>query len=119
MVSISRFVLQKNNTALTIDTDEPTTQWQFNCEYLRVFTPAQIASKEIIGNKKGVALNSIENVGKHGFRLNFNDDHSCIFDIETFIDLAQYYDRNWQKYLELLSENKLTREARIDILNLS
>ena len=119
MVNITRFILQKNNTALTIETNEPTIQWQFNCEYLRVFTPAQVASQQVISHKKGVALNTIENVGKHGFRLNFSDDHSCIFTTDTFIQLAEHHDTNWQNYLSLLTEHKLSREERIDILNLS
>ncbi len=119
MVNITRFILQKNNTALTIETEQPTTQWQFNCEYLRAFSPAQVASQQVISHKKGVRLNTIENVGKHGFRLNFNDDHSCIFTHDTFVQLAEHHDSNWQKYLSLLAENKLSREEKIDILNLS
>lgn len=118
MTTITRFVLHTKSHNLTIETNQQE-QWQLSYEYLRFFSPAQIASKQVIGNKKLVQLNTIENVGKHGFRLNFDDNHSCIFTFDDFVSLTTNQERNWQKYEELLSSNKMTREAKIDIVNLS
>lgn len=132
MSQISRFILQAATANLTIEyiekgsttknsTEKETAEksTHLSYEYLRAFSPAQIASKQIIGNKKLVRLNNIENVGKHGFRLNFNDDHSCIYTAEYFDELNENFVENWQKYENLLANNKMTREAKIDILNLS
>lgn len=118
MTIITRFVLHTKSYHLTIETNQQE-PWQLSYEYLRVFSPAQIASKQVIGNKKLVQLNTIENVGKHGFRLNFDDHHSCIFTLDDFVNLTTNQERNWQKYEELLANHKMTREAKIDILNLS
>lgn len=118
MTTITRFVLHTKSHNLAIDTNQQE-PWQLSYEYLRVFSPAQIASKQVIGNKKLVQLKTIENVGKHGFRLNFDDDHSCIFTLDDFVNLTKNQSRNWQKYEELLASNKMTREAKIDIVNLS
>ena len=118
MSKITRFILQTKAASLTIECADKTPA-QLSYEYLRVFSPAQIASKQMIGNKKLVVLNHIENVGKHGFRLNFNDDHSCIFTAAYFDELLENHEENWQKYEALLATNKMTREAKIDILNLS
>lgn len=115
---ISDFILQPASLSLVIKTEQES--WVLNYEYLRVYSPMQQASKQkLIGHKKAVRLIAIEVVGKHGYRFCFDDSHSFITNDKVLIELAQNYQDNWQHYLALLEKNNVSREAKIDIVNLS
>lgn len=118
----TRFILQPKTKTLLVENEQDTdnaTTWQFSYEYLRVFSIRQAANKTVIANKKQVALENIEHVGKHGYRFIFDDNHSCIFELTDLADLHKNYENNWQNYLTSLLNNNLSREAKIDIVNLS
>ena len=118
MVKITQFTLQSEQHSLMVETAEQ--QWQFSYEYLRVYSPAQQAMKQaLVGHKKTVKLLAIESLGSHGFRLIFDDHHNSIFTPKDFQSLAVNFDSNWQKYTKMLGQHHLTREAKIDITNLS
>lgn len=115
---ISDFILQPSSRSLVIKTQQQC--WVLSYEYLRVYSPAQQASKQkLIGHKKEVKLINIEVVGKHGYRFCFDDSHSFIINDNVLIELAQNYQDNWQTYLAFLEKNNISREAKIDIVNLS
>lgn len=115
---ISDFILQPAPLSLVIKTQQQ--RWVLSYEYLRVFSPMQQANKQkLIGHKKQVCLINIEVVGKYGYRFIFDDGHHFIINDDSLIELAKNAPNNWQTYLALLEENNLSREAKIDIVNLS
>lgn len=117
-MTITRFTLQNQQKQLLINHSDDTN----NClsyEYLRVMPPLLSNANGPVANKKDVLIYNIENVGKHGYRFIFNDSYTCILnneDINELIDKHQVY---WQQYLDALTAGKLSREAKIDIVNLS
>lgn len=115
---IESFTLQVNTSTLKITTQQQS--WVVSYEYLRVYSPVQQHSKQpIIGHKKNVKLIAIEAVGKYGYRFNFDDKHSFIASDKILVALAENKEQNWQIYLKALTNQGLTREAQIEIINLS
>jgi len=115
-MSIKRFLINTNKKSITIDLIGGDTAC-LPFEYLRVFTP-MIKQKVLVSHKKHVILTAIENVGKHGYRLIFDDKHSAIYSTEHIIILINEHTQRWQHYLAELKASGHTREAIIGITQL-
>lgn len=90
-------------------------------EYLRIFTPKANNSAKpetLVTHKKAVTLTAIENVGKHGYRFNFDDQHSDIYSAEYLLLLINEYEQRWQHYLTELKASGHYRETMISITQL-
>lgn len=117
---IKSFVINTNKKSITLNFINGDTAC-LDFEYLRVFTPSQQKSanqQTLVTNKKLVLLNAIENVGKHGFRLVFDDQHSAIYSNEYITQLSSEHDHRWQRYLTELKAAGHSREAIINITQL-
>lgn len=120
-MNISQFIIDNSQKALSIRfiENEKVLESKLSFEYLRISSPAQNAIKpgakqNIISHKKDVQLNKIERVGKHGYRLIFNDNHNAIFSEDYLKIIANNVEERWQQYLAALKASGHTREAMID-----
>ena len=119
-MSIKQFIISNNKKRLTITFVNGESAC-LSFEYLRVFTPeinTSAKQKTLITHKKSVMLSAIENVGKHGFRLVFDDQHCAIYDSEYLTILINEYEQRWQHYLVELKASGHSREAIINITQL-
>jgi DUF971 family protein len=92
---------------------------QLSFEYLRVFSPTTGEKQQpLVSHKKSIILTTIENVGKHGYRLVFDDQHSAIYASEYIELLVKEYDQRWQHYLSELKASGHSREVMINITQL-
>ncbi|MBL4942617.1 MAG: DUF971 domain-containing protein [Colwellia sp.] len=119
-MSIKKFIINHSEKSLIINVvkSKATT---LTFEYLRVFTPSiNNASKPapLVTHKKLVRLNAIENIGKHGYRFIFDDQHSAIYSTEYIALLIKEHDQRWQHYLTELQTSGHSREAMINITQL-
>ncbi|WP_169303092.1 gamma-butyrobetaine hydroxylase-like domain-containing protein [Thalassotalea mangrovi] len=94
-----------------------------SAEFLRVYSPmektsAQGKAKPPVSNKKLVQITGIDNVGKHGLRLQFDDGHQAVYRQLLLSELAHNQHRLWQEYLDALALTGSTREANIEIKQL-
>ncbi|WP_448213705.1 gamma-butyrobetaine hydroxylase-like domain-containing protein [Colwellia sp. MEBiC06753] len=125
MKTITQFTIAEKGQQLII-TVGPTANaplveqenWAFNTEFLRVVAIDASAKAPVATHKKLVKLSSIESVGKHGFRLIFDDGFSQIYSVADFKYLNENRDRLWQQYLQQLAASGHSREATIDIKQL-
>jgi len=116
-MTISAFTLNNAEKSLTIILNSKATQLSF--EYLRVFSPTQGAKQPtLVTHKKAITLTAIENVGKHGHRLIFDDQHSAIYSSDYFSLLIEERATRWQAYLNELKASGHSREAMINITQL-
>jgi len=119
-MKIKTFFINSTDKTLTIEyTNDDTALLNF--EYLRISTPMAQSSKGknlLPSHKKNVQLNAIEIVGKHGYRLLFDDQHSAIYTEEYLQQLITEYDSRWDKYLLELKESGHSREDMINITQL-
>jgi len=119
-MTIKQFTINNNEKNLTIDL----INGELVClsfEYLRVFTPTVNSSpkqQSLVTHKKLVILTTIENVGKHGYRLVFDDQHSAIYSAEYLTLLIKEHKQRWQHYLTEIQASGHSREAMIDITQL-
>lgn len=117
---IKQFTISHNDASLTIYF----TNGESAClgfEYLRVFSPPitnAAKPQALVTHKKRVQLITIEPVGKHGYRLVFDDQHSAIYCTEYLLQLIQEEQQRWQDYLTELQASGHSREAMIDITQL-
>ena len=119
-MNIKKFIINHNEKSLTINFIKGKATC-LSFEYLRVFTPTMSNSPKqqaLVTHKKLVRLNAIENVGKHGFRLTFDDQHSAIYSSEYLALLSKEYEQRWQHYLTELQASGHSREAMINITQL-
>lgn len=117
MTLIIRFIINSKQRVLTAELSTNTT-WTFPMEFLRVINVHEInvsANQTLITNKKEVQLIGIESVGKHGYRLCFDDDYQVILSEQEFKQLHTKQDTLWQAYLDAIKNSGLTRETAIDI----
>lgn len=117
---IKCFNINSNKKSITIDFINGDTAC-LDFEYLRVFSPnVQKSTKQqtLVTHKKQVLLNTIENVGKHGFRFIFDDQHSAIYTTEYIALLIKEQEQRWQYYLTELKASGHSREAMINITQL-
>ena len=119
-MSIKSFLINTNKKSITINFINGDTAC-LNFEYLRIATPVKNSSAKqtnLVTHKKLVLLNAIENVGKHGYRFIFDDQHSAIY-TESYLDgLCQRNNELWQQYLNELKASGHSREAMITITEL-
>ncbi|MFD2167234.1 hypothetical protein ACFSJY_13335 [Thalassotalea euphylliae] len=120
MLSITQFTIHKHALALdvTLTSDDASIEntWHFSFEYLRV--AGLDSNTKLVSNKKLVELVRIEAVAKHGYRFCFDDGFEVIYNQHELAQLHQHHDTIWQTYLDALAEQKLSREANIDIKQL-
>jgi len=92
---------------------------QLSFEYLRVFSPVTGNKQQaLVSHKKSITLTAIENVGKHGYRLVFDDQHSAIYSADYLELLIKEYEQRWQHYLSELKASGHSRDAMINITQL-
>ena len=138
MLSIVKFQLNHQQKLLKVvlssESGEQvlTEHWQFSYEFLRVLESSQATSAfaaNAAGNPKGkapalathkkdVLLTRIESVGKHGYRLIFDDNYQVIYAEAELALFHQQADLLWQTYLQQLSTSGHSRDAMIDIKQL-
>lgn len=119
-MNIDKFIISNNEKSLTIKFFNGKAAC-VSFEYLRVFTPKvdnSTAQQTLVTHKKSVTLSSIENVGKHGYRLIFDDQHSAIYTDEYLKVLINEHKPRWQHYLAQLKASGHSREAMINITQL-
>lgn len=117
---IKSFVINTNKKSITINLSNGDADC-LDFEYLRVFTPQinnQAKPQALAPHKKLVMLDAIENVGKHGYRFVFDDQHSAIYTTEYLNTLIIEHDERWQHYLSELKASGHSREAMINITQL-
>ncbi len=123
MGSITQFKLNKADRLLNIEFEVLPTL-SFSMEFLRVIDPSNAAltpnkkATQVVSNKKQVLLTTVESIGKHGYRLVFDDGFQTLIDESAFLLLNQHKETLWQTYLEAIKESGFTREATIEIKSL-
>ena len=130
MLTIQALTIDKSAKQLIVTLADAsgglTENWCFSFEFLRVIEPPSAsnshqlsnAKKAIVSHKKDVMLTSIESIGKHGFRVIFDDGFSCCYDQNQFALLHQQRELLWQHYLDELKATGHSRDAMIDIQQL-
>ncbi|MDO6486513.1 gamma-butyrobetaine hydroxylase-like domain-containing protein [Colwellia sp. 6_MG-2023] len=119
-MNIQSFLINTNTKSLTIDFNNG----QSAClpfEYLRVFTPSAnkpTKQQSLVTHKKDVVLTAIENLGKHGYRFIFDDQHNAIYSTKYIALLVTEQNNRWQHYLTNLKASGHSREAMINITQL-
>lgn len=92
-------------------------QFQFPCEFLRVYSP----SAEVRGHgpgqetlqtgKKQVKITAVEPVGRYAVQLAFSDGHTTgIYSWDLLHDYGMRQDELWQQYLKRLDAAGASRE---------
>ncbi|TLU64292.1 DUF971 domain-containing protein [Thalassotalea litorea] len=110
----------KRSVMLTFDDDFAA---DISAEFLRVYSPLEQTSvkgkpKPPLSNKKLVAISAIDNVGKHGVRIQFDDGHQAVYRDMLLHEFAHNQNRLWQEYIDALAVTGFTREAKIEITQL-
>lgn len=125
MLTIQTFSINQQDSNLTLSLSDSSAQfseeWQFSFEFLRVVQlPGRLSKKPtaIDSHKKSVLIVAIESLGRHGFKLLFDDGFSCSYHQEEFALLFQQRESLWQDYLVALKSSGHSREAIIDIKQL-
>ncbi|PCI53743.1 MAG: hypothetical protein COB45_09755 [Gammaproteobacteria bacterium] len=115
---ITGFIINNTENNLTINTVNSKVS-QLSFEYLRVFSPTtEKQPQALVSHKKSIMLTTIDNVGKHGYRLYFDDQHSAIYSSDYLELLIKEHDQRWQHYLSELKSSGHSREAMINITQL-
>ena len=93
-------------------------RYELPCEYLRVESPSaevQGHSPEQrvwVGGKRDVNITAIEPIGNYAVVLRFNDGHDTgIFTWSFLKELGEEYETRWDRYLEALAVNNLSRDS--------
>ena len=122
MFHIERFTLNNSAAELEINFSankvSPEQTLTLSYEFVRVFAPQDASGnkgKALVTHKKEVRLLSIESVGKHGYRLIFDDQYSAIYSESYLHGLGYRYQELWQQYLAELKASGHSREAMINI----
>jgi len=118
MTEVTQFVLCTSSNHLTIMFSDES-KYNVSYEFIRVLSPSKPAGKPGANNaavchKKTVKLLKIESVGKHGYRMIFDDQHQAIYSQELLLQLCQNYNQLWQQYLDEIKANGLSREGMIN-----
>jgi DUF971 family protein len=115
---ITSFIINNIQKNLTINTINSKV-FQLSFEYLRVSSPKEGNQKNtLISHKKSIMLIAIENVGKHGYRLIFDDQYSAIYTAKYLNLLIEEYEQRWEHYLSELKTSGHSREPMINITQL-
>ncbi len=103
-------LLQKKRLLIvTFDTGE---QFEFSCEYLRVYSPSADVrghgvsrAEQVVfpPGKKDVNIIGLEPVGQYALKIIFDDGHSTgLYSWETLYDLGINKALYWQRYITAL-----------------
>jgi len=93
--------------------------FQFTCEYLRVYSP----SAEVRGHgpgqevlqvgKRDVEIKDIEPVGAYAVKLVFSDGHDTgLYSWEYLYDLGETQESSWKSYLARLEQAGASRNPK-------
>ncbi|WP_371374045.1 gamma-butyrobetaine hydroxylase-like domain-containing protein [Thalassotalea aquiviva] len=118
-MSINQFTIDRKQAQLLLECSDGLRQ-TLCFEFLRVYSPleqtqVQGRKKPPVSHKKMVQLLALEPVGKHGFRLHFDDGHQAIYSAALLLDFAHNKATLWQDYLTAVQQSGHSREAMIDI----
>jgi DUF971 family protein len=118
-MAINQFLIDNANKQLSITFDDGFAAC-LNFEFLRVLAPSETAKQQQQANyqvlhKKSVIVNAIEAVGKHGYRLCFDDAFSDIYNEIYLKEIAHNQSTLWQEYLNKLDGKIHQRETSIEI----
>lgn len=109
--------LHKDRRSLTIVFDDGA-EYTYSAEYLRVESPsAEVQGhtpdeRKTVPGKKNVGIMQINPVGNYAIRITFDDMHSTgIYSWDYFRELGRDFEFRWQRYLDELASQKLSREA--------
>ena len=120
MNTITRFSINQAQKQLEV-TLASGDEFKLAMEFLRVIDANVLISGQgqpstkLVTHKKDVELTTLESVGKHGFRLLFDDKFSTVLNHEQILELNQHQQSLWQQYLDAIKESGFTRETAIDI----
>ena len=121
----TNIVLTESKDMLIVKYDQEA-EHHLPAEYLRVFSP----SAEVRGHGKGqevlqygkrrVLIQGIQKAGNYAIQITFNDGHdSGIFTWDYLYELGEGYTDNWISYLGRLHEAGQSREAGVQVVNLT
>jgi len=127
MSTILKFILNTPSKALDVHFTSTTSQQNniisLSFEYLRIFSPSELSKTKAnndgsplipeVFHKKNVTIIAIESVGKHGYRIIFDDNHQDIFSSEELLHLSVQFEQYWPLYIKSLSTTH-SREASIN-----
>lgn len=118
-MKITQLVLNETTNELTLNFADNFSQ-SLSYEFMRVYSPNEQTSKKgqakaPVSHKKMVKLLTIEPLAKHGFRMNFDDQHSAIYSAQLLQEYAHNKARLWQEYIDALAHTGHSREAMINI----
>jgi len=91
-------------------------KFSYPAEYLRVESPsAELQGhggrKTILGGRRYVKIVELEEVGNYAIRIRFDDNHDTgIYSWSYLYELGTKYDEVWQRYLDALTEKRLSRD---------
>tara|TARA_B100001059_G_scaffold82987_1_gene81044 strand:+ start:84 stop:470 length:387 start_codon:yes stop_codon:yes gene_type:complete len=121
----TNIVLTESKDMLIVKYDQEA-EHHLPAEYLRVFSP----SAEVRGHGKGqevlqygkrqVLIQGIQQAGNYAIQITFNDGHdSGIFTWDYLYELGEGYTDNWISYLGRLHEAGQSREAGVQVVDLT
>ncbi|WP_394173557.1 gamma-butyrobetaine hydroxylase-like domain-containing protein [Thalassotalea litorea] len=121
-MAVTEIVYNKAKRSLTLTFDDAFVA-ELSAEFLRVYSPLEQTSvkgkpKPPVSNKKLVAISAIDNVAKHGLRIQFDDQHQAVYRQVLLHEYAHNQHRLWQEYIDALAVTGYTREANIEIKQL-
>ena len=108
-----RLSADKKQLSLTFEDGRHLT---LDAEFLRVESPsAEVrghhpSERKTVGHKRHVTIKAIEPVGHYAIRLVFDDGHDTgLYTWSFLISLAEQRDEIWQRYLDALAAQRLSR----------
>ena len=117
----SKVQLHKRSKRLELHFGEQV--FNLSTEFLRVHSPsAEVKGhgpgQEVLQHgKKDVAITQVDAVGNYALKLVFDDGHdSGIFSWDYLYQLCTEQDTLWQRYLEKLRDDNLTRDKDLQSL---
>ena len=94
-------------------------KFSYPAEYLRVESPSAevqghlAADRLTVPGKAGVGIRSVATVGHYALRIVFDDGHDTgIYTWDYLAQLGQERAVRWERYLQELARQGLSREAR-------
>jgi len=129
MRKITKFVLNSKQKSLTfimkeVEDKNPENKknqsFVLNYEYLRIFSPSECAKVKsnknptpipAVFHKKNISVVTLEPLGKHGYRIGFNDGFSDIYTDSELLELLKNFNVNWELYLAQLSSTNNREES--------
>ena len=98
----------------------------FEAEFLRVFSPsAEVqghgqVETQLVGGKRDVTIKQVVPVGRYAVRLVFSDGHDTgLYTWDTLQDYGQRQVAMWQRYLERIAEQGMSRLDAVNVMPLS